>query len=161
MIIISIGVRPNVDLAKQCGIQVNRAIVVNERMETSIPGIYACGDVAEFNGKSIALWMPAMRQGKVAGSNAAGKPAQFVDEVYPAILNSFGTRIFSVGDLCLERKEGEYRTHFVKDAGKGNYKKMFFVDDKLAGFILIGDISESQKLTGAIKAGTPFSNIVN
>ena len=51
----------------------NRAVVVNERMETSVPGIYACGDVAEFNGKYIALWMPAMKQGKVAGSNAAGK----------------------------------------------------------------------------------------
>jgi nitrite reductase (NADH) large subunit len=161
MIVISIGVRPNVDLAKQCGIQVNRAVVVNERMETSIPGIFACGDVAEFNGKNIALWMPAMRQGKVAGSNAAGKPAQFADEVYPAVLNSFGTKIFSVGDICLEKKEGEYRQHFIKDSDKGNYKKMFFVDDKLAGIILIGDISESQKLTAAIKAGTPFGDVVN
>jgi len=161
MIVISIGVRPNVDLARQCGIQVNRAVVVNERMETSIPGIYACGDVAEFNGKCIALWMPAMRQGKVAGSNAAGKDAAFVDEVYPAILNSFGTRIFSVGDLCLERQEGECRVHFESDPDRGNYKKMFFVDEKLAGFILIGDISESQKLTAAIKAGTPISDIVN
>ncbi len=160
MIVISIGVRPNLDLARQCGVQVNRAVVVNERMETSVPGIYACGDVAEFNGKCISLWMPAMRQGKVAGSNAAGRPAQFADEAYPAVLNSFGTRIFSSGDLCLERKEGEYRTHFAQDEARGSYKKLFFVNERLAGFILIGDIAESQKLNAALKAGTTFSEIV-
>lgn len=160
MIIFSIGVRPNVDLAKGCGLQVNRAVVVNERMETSLPGIYACGDVAEFNGKNIALWMPAMKQGKVAGSNAAGKEAVFADEVYPAILNSFGTRVYSVGDFCHERKEGEYRVHAAGDAGKNSFKKLYFVNDRIVGLILIGDISESQKLTTAIKSGAAYRDLV-
>ncbi len=160
LVIFSIGVRPNVDLAKSCGARVERAVVVNERMETSVPGIYACGDVAEFNGKNIALWMPAMKQGRVAGSNAAGKEAVFVDEVYPAILNSFGTRVYSVGDFCSERKDGEYRVHEVRDEERGNYKKMFFVNDRIVGLILIGDISESQKLTTAIKNGTAYEDLV-
>lgn len=160
MIIFSIGVRPNVDLAKSCGAQVNRAVVVNERMETSVPGIYACGDVAEFNGKNIALWMPAMKQGKVAGSNAAGKEAVFADEVYPAILNSFGTKVYSVGDFCSERMEGEYRVHTAKNAEKESYKKLFFVNDRIVGLILIGDISESQKLTTAIKTGAAYRDLV-
>ncbi len=160
MIIFSIGVRPNVDLARSCGAQVNRAVVVNGRMETSMPGIYACGDVVEFNGKNIALWMPAMKQGKVAGSNAAGKEALFVDEVYPAILNSFGTKVYSVGDFCSERKEGEYRVHIDKNAEKSSYKKLFFVNDKIVGLILIGDISESQKLTTAIKSGAAYKDLV-
>jgi nitrite reductase (NADH) large subunit len=160
MVIISIGVRPNVEIAKSCGITVNRAVVVNERMETSIPGIYACGDVAEFNGKCISLWMPAMKQGKVAGSNAVGKPAEFLDEVYPAILNSFGTRIYSAGDICQDKKEGEYRIHTAGDPGKKQHKKLFFVEDRLVGFILIGDISESQKLALAVKNRSAFSDIV-
>ncbi|HOT45303.1 MAG TPA: FAD-dependent oxidoreductase [Spirochaetota bacterium] len=160
MVIFSIGVRPNVDLAHSCGARVNRAVVVNERMETSVPGIYACGDVAEFNGKNIALWMPAMRQGKVAGSNAAGKEAVFADEVYPAILNSFGTRVYSVGDFCSERKDGEYRVHAAKNDEKGSYKKLFFVNDRIVGLILIGDISESQKLTTAIKSGAAYKDLV-
>lgn len=160
MVVISIGVRPNVDLAKNCGIQVNRAVVVNDRMETSIPGIYACGDVAEFNGKNIALWMPAVKQGKVAGSNAAGREARFADEVYPAVLNSFGTKIFSAGDICLEKKEGEFRAHGSRDTDGGKYRKLFFVNDRLVGFILIGDISESQKLTTAIKNGASFRELV-
>ncbi len=160
MVIISIGVRPNVEIAKSCGIAVNRAVVVNDRMETLIPGIYACGDVAEFNGKCISLWMPALKQGKVAGSNAAGKPAQFLDEMYPVVLNSFGTRIYSAGDICQDRKDGEYRVHAAGDAAKNNYKKLFFLNDRLAGFILIGDISEAQKLAMAVKNGSVFGDIV-
>jgi nitrite reductase (NADH) large subunit len=160
MVIISIGVRPNVGIAKDCGIAVNRAVVVNERMETSVPGIYACGDVAEFNGKCISLWMPAMKQGKVAGSNAAGKPAEFLDEVYPAILNSFGTRIYSIGDICQDKKEGEYRVHMTGGPGINQHKKLFFVEDRLVGFILIGDISESQKLAMAVKNRSVFSDVV-
>lgn len=160
MVIISIGVRPNVEIARSCGIAVNRAVVVNGRMETSIPGIYACGDVAEFNGKCISLWMPAMKQGKVAGSNAAGRPVEFLDEVYPAIFNSFGTRIYSAGDICQDRKEGECRIHSTGDAAKNHHKKLFFLNDKLVGFILIGDISEAQKLAMAVKNGSTFSDIV-
>jgi NAD(P)H-nitrite reductase large subunit len=160
LIVVSIGVRPNSDLAKNCGIAVNRAVVVNERMETSAPEIYACGDVAEFNGITQALWMPAIRHGKVAGSNAAGKPAEFVDEVYPATMNSFGTRIFSVGDLCLDKKVGEYKLHIHKDMDKDHYKKLFFIDDRLVGVILIGDISESRKLTMSIKNGALFKDVV-
>jgi nitrite reductase (NADH) large subunit len=160
MIIFSIGVRPNVDLAKNCGLQVNRSVVVNDRMETSDPGIYACGDVAEFNGKCISLWMPAVRQGKVAGSNAAGKPAQYSDEVYPAVLNSFGTKIFSIGDLCMDKKTGEYQLHIINDADKDHHKKLFFINNKLVGFILIGDISESQKLAAAMKKGTSYEDLV-
>jgi NAD(P)H-nitrite reductase large subunit len=160
MVIISIGVRPNIEIAKTCGIAVNRAVVVNERMETSVPGVYACGDVAEFNGKCISLWMPAMKQGKVAGSNAAGKPAEFLDEAYPAILNSFGTRIYSAGDICQERKEGEYRVHTAGDPTKNQHKKLFFMEDRLVGFILIGDISESQKLAMAVKNGSAYGDVV-
>lgn len=155
MIIFSMGVRPDVELARDCGIRVERAIVVNERMETSLPGIYACGDVAEFKGRTIALWMPAVRQGKTAGSNAAGHPAVFEEEVYPAVLNLFGTRLFSAGDLCQERPEGEYRPCTERDDEKGHYKKTFYIDDRLAGFILIGNISESKKLLDSMKKGVP------
>ncbi len=161
LMIFSMGVRPNAGLAKSCGATVNRAVVVNERMETSVPGIYACGDVAEFNGRNIALWMPAMRQGKVAGSNAAGKEAHYDDELYPAVLNSFGTRIFSAGDLCIERKEGEYRVHMVRDADRDRYRKLFFIGDRIVGIILIGDISQSQKLMTAVKNGAAYKDMVN
>jgi NAD(P)H-nitrite reductase large subunit len=160
MVIFSIGVRPNVELACNSGIAVDRAVIVNEKMETSVSHIYACGDVVEFNGKNIALWMPALKQGKVAGSNAAGKELTFADESYPAVLNSFGTRIFSIGNICLTGNDGEYKLHIFKDKEKNHYKKLFFINNKLVGFILIGDISESQKLGAAIRSGTSYEDLV-
>jgi NAD(P)H-nitrite reductase large subunit len=153
MVIFSIGVRPAVELARDCGIRVDRAIVVNERMETSEPGIYACGDAAEFMGKTIALWMPAVRQGKIAGSNAAGLAARYEEEVYPAVLNLFGSRIFSAGQLCQDIPDGEYRPCMDKDEEKGHFRKTFYIDDRLAGFILIGNVSDSKELLSTLKKG--------
>ncbi len=155
MIVFSIGVRPSVELARECGIRVDRAIVVNEMMETSEPGIYACGDAAEFMGKTMALWMPAVKQGKIAGSNAAGRAARFEDEVYPAVLNLFGTRLFSAGSLCQDMSDGEYRPCMDKDEEKGHYRKTFYIDDRLAGFILIGNVSESKRLLDEFRNGAP------
>ena len=70
LVIISAGIAPNKELAQNLGLNLGRGIVVNEKMETSIKDIYACGDVAEYNGKIIGLWQVAMEQGKTAGINA-------------------------------------------------------------------------------------------
>ena len=159
MIIFSIGVRPNCELAKKCGVEVNRAVVVNERMETSLLDIYACGDVAEYNKKNPCLWMPAMKQGKVAGANAAGGKSIFADELYPAVLNSFGTHVYSIGEIPNEDMEGRMEFKAI-DKEKNNYKKLFFKNDRLAGFMLIGDIRDSQKLNQAMKKGMTYKETV-
>jgi NADPH-dependent 2,4-dienoyl-CoA reductase/sulfur reductase-like enzyme/rubredoxin len=70
VVIISTGVKANTEIAKDTGIEIKRAIVVNEKMETSVSGIYACGDCAEFEGINYALWSEAIEQGKAAGINA-------------------------------------------------------------------------------------------
>lgn len=159
MVVFSIGVRPNSRLAGESGIQVGKGVIVNDRMETSAADVYACGDVAEFRGTVIALWMTAVAQGKTAGANAAGKDERYDAEIYPALLNSFGTRIISAGDICLDRNENEYRIHFASDTARDHHKKLFFVDNKLVGYILIGDVSESQKLTAAIRRGASYDEI--
>lgn len=73
LVIVSAGIRPNLEFAVSSGIKIERGIVVNERMETSLKDVYACGDVAEFNGKIIGLWQVAMEQGKVVGANICGE----------------------------------------------------------------------------------------
>ncbi len=159
MIVFSIGVRPNTDLAKSCGIEVNRAVVVNSMMETSVPGIFACGDIAEFNGRTPALWMPAVRQGRVAGANASGGRDEFKDEVYPAVLNSFGTKIFSTGDFCQEVAPPALKVIRSEDGTGKNLIKLFFVNGVFTGMILIGDISRSQKLLQALKKGMSHDEV--
>lgn len=160
MVIYSVGVRSNIGVARDAGIEVNRALVVNEKMETSVPGVYACGDVAEYRGQTVSLWMNAVRQGKVAGANAAGGNAVIGNDLYPAVLNSFGTRIFSVGNICAAAGVSGFRDSVTADAGKGHYRKLFFQDEKLVGFILIGDIAESQKLLNGLKNGISYSECV-
>ncbi|MBT4482306.1 MAG: NAD(P)/FAD-dependent oxidoreductase [Candidatus Latescibacteria bacterium] len=160
MIIFSIGVKANIELAKGCGIKTNSGIIVNEKMETNIPDIYACGDVTEF-GRCVALWMPAVKQGRVAGLNVIGNKAVFKAEEYPAVLNSFGTRIYSIGDICRNQDYENYITMQYKIPEEKTYKKLFFKDDKLVGGILIGDIKKSTSLNKGINSGLHISAAID
>ena len=160
MVLFSIGVKASIELAKKCGIKTNRGIIVNEKMETNIPDIYACGDVAEFE-RCIALWMPAIKQGRVAGLRTIGNEAVFKAEDYPAVLNSFGTRIFSIGDICKNQDYENYITMENKFPEEKIYKKLYFKDEKLVGGILIGDNEKSTSLKNGIKRGLPLSESID
>lgn len=148
MVIVSSGVRSNTQLAKSAGIEINRSIVVNDKMETNIPDIYACGDCAEYNGVNYAIWPQAIDMGKVAGANAAGDNVKY--EIVPAALTFHGmdTALFAIGD----NGKNEELTYKTKEFREGNesYEKYYFVDDKLVGVILIGDTKKMIDLTLAI-----------
>lgn len=149
-VIFSVGIRPRTELAVSLGITVNRGMIVNERMETNLSGVYCCGEAAEF-GRCIGLWMPSVRQGTVAGRNAAGGDAVFTNEDYPATLNAFGTTVFSIGDLGKKEEAGRYSV--VKRSSPGLYKKLYFLGSVLSGGLFIGDNRKSQALLAAMREG--------
>ena len=151
IVLFSIGIRPNIELAGQIGLETKKGILVNENMETKIAGIYAAGDAAEY-GKNICLWMPAVRQGQTAGLNAAGMKSVFEAVDYPATLNSFGTTVFSVGDIGRNHESSQYKYLDFTSEANGIYQKLFFHDDLLAGVILIGDTSKAAPLSKGISA---------
>lgn len=105
LIIMSVGVRPETALAKDCGIELNRrgSIIVNRQMRTNIPGIYAVGDAAEvqdFVTKApafIPLAGPANKQGRVAADNIAGIPSEYTGTQGSAILKLFDMTIGATG----------------------------------------------------------------
>lgn len=105
MIIMSVGVRPETALAKECGIELNRrgCIVVNSRMQTNIPDIYAVGDAAEVRDfitnapAFIPLAGPANKQGRVAADNIAGIPSEYSGTQGSAILKLFDMTIGATG----------------------------------------------------------------
>lgn len=105
MIIMSVGVRPETALAKECGIELNRrgSIVVNSRMQTNIPDIYAVGDAAEVRDfitnapAFIPLAGPANKQGRVAADNIAGIPSEYSGTQGSAILKLFDMTIGATG----------------------------------------------------------------
>lgn len=143
VVIVSTGVKANVGIAEECGIEIKRAIVVNDRMETSATDVYACGDCAEYAGINYALWIEALEQGKIAGINAAGGVASYKSIVPSTTLNAFGTKVFSIGEVGSDPKV-EYE---IYEEFKGeSYIKLYFKNSVLSGGILIGDTSKSVAL---------------
>lgn len=154
LVVISAGTRPNTALAANAGIDSDRWIKVNEKMETSAKDVYACGDVAAMGGVSVGIWSQALEMGKVAGANAVGD-----DRIYKPVTpsNSYsgmGIDLFAIGDNG--KQEGlHYKAVQLADPAKGIYKKLYFVNNRFAGGILIGDVKQSAKLlTGYEKQQT-------
>ncbi|ASW44272.1 FAD-dependent oxidoreductase [Clostridium isatidis] len=152
MIIYSVGVRSNINLAKSTGIECNRGIIVDENMRTNLPDIYACGDVAELNGIYYGNWPAAIEMGKVAGANAVGDDLKFEKFVSSTIFAAMEANIFSAGSINFDDAALEKIGSINPEENK--YIKLFFSNNKLVGGILIDDLSSSVKIIEGIKNGT-------
>lgn len=159
LVIVSCGVRANTAVAKEMGIEVDRAIVVDSRMQTSLPDVYACGDCAQFEGVNYAIWPQAVEQGKVAGANAAGDAAEYTQ--VPAALSFHGmnTALFAAGDNG-KNPNLLYKTVEVQDKSKKQYEKLTFLNGKLCGVILIGDVSKMGKMTELLEKKATFAEVM-
>ncbi|MBX6422715.1 FAD-dependent oxidoreductase [Thermosulfurimonas sp. F29] len=122
IVVFATGVRPNVDLARRAGLLVDRGIVVNDRLQTSDPNIYAGGDCIEtvhlVTGKRVVLPLGSLanRQGRVIGDNLAGRPTRFPGVVGAFIMKCFDLAIGACGlSLSVARAEG-----FDADYALGN-----------------------------------------
>ena len=159
LVIVSAGVRANTAIAKEAGLEVDRAVVVNSRIETSVKDIYACGDCAQYQGMNYAIWPQALEQGKTAGANAAGDSAEY--EQVPAALTFHGmnTALFASGDNG-KRAGVSYKTVEMKDPSKKQYEKLYFFNNRLCGVILIGDLSRMAELSQALEKKASFQEVV-
>ncbi|WP_072524628.1 FAD-dependent oxidoreductase [Clostridium sp. Marseille-P3244] len=159
VVIISAGVRANTSIAQDIGLEIGRAVKVNSRMETSAAGIYACGDCAEYDGANYAIWPEAVEQGRIAGANAAGEGMEY--EPVPAALTFHGmnTALFAAGDNG-KNPNLLYKTVEFRDMGKGQYRKYYFLNNRLSGVILIGDLSEMAKMTEALQKHAPYQEVI-
>jgi len=148
MVIISAGVRPNLDLAEMLGIKTDRGVIVDKYLQTSTPDIYAAGDVVEFNGITFGIWPAAMEQGKIAGINISGGNAGY-DGTTPAnILKVAGIDVASAGDIDEKNK---YEARIV--ASEDIYKKAVISNGKVIGCIMLGDRKNFNRISKAITTG--------
>lgn len=143
VIVVSTGVKANSSIAEGSGIEIKRAIVVNNKMETTVPDVYACGDCAEYNGINYALWSEAIEQGKAAGINSAGGNYVYETIIPSTTLNAFGSSVFSIGDVGSDPNTA-YEEY--EDFDGSNFKKLYFKNGVLSGGILIGDTSKTVAL---------------
>ena len=159
LVLISCGVRANTELAEQMGLKVNRAVAVNEKMQTSEKDIYACGDCVEFEGENAALWAEASEQGKVAGANAAGECVEYQKVQMPLSFNGMNTSLYAIGDNG-RNKNLLYKTLEICDRSKKQYEKLYFLNGKLCGVILIGNVSKMAKLTKLMERKATFAEVI-
>ena len=156
VLVLAVGVRANSGLLKDCGGEVNRGILVDETMQSSIPGIYAAGDCAEgpdisIGGKRVLAILPnAYMQGHTAGVNMAGGSERF-DKGIP--MNSIG--FFGLHAMTAGAYDGE----LYEEKTDHSLKRLFVKDGFLRGFILIGCDERAGIYTSLIRERVPLSAI--
>ena len=141
IVIFGKGVKPDIPFLAGSGIEALMGIVVNERQETNIPGIYAAGDAAQ--GRDIvsgkmrvnALWPVAVEQGRVAALNMAGVPTTYPGSLARNILRVFGLSIFTAG---AGRAEEGYEIRTAE--GPDFYRKIVLDHGILKGLVFLGEV---------------------
>jgi NAD(P)H-nitrite reductase large subunit len=152
------GVRPDVAQAAAAGIAVNKGIVVNERMETSVPGVYAAGDCAEFNGEFPGLWPVAVEQGETAAVNSLGARRPYRGQIPSTILKVHGADLVSIGKIAAKGL-GE-REVIQEQRDDFKYRKLVLVNGRLAGAILMGYPIDAPLVTRLVKQNADLLKIL-
>ena len=151
LIVMAVGIRPNIELAKASGIEVNRGIVVDDFMQTSVSGVYAVGECAEHRGIAYGLVAPLYEQGAVLAKKLAGvDTAGYAGSVTSTKLKVSGVDVFSAGRFIENIGTKALR---IQDDLSGTYKKIVIENGKLVGAVLFGDISDGTELFSLIKKG--------
>jgi NAD(P)H-nitrite reductase large subunit len=155
VLVLAVGVRPNTKLLDGVA-KIDRGIVINAKSETTAPNIYAAGDctqtvdVSSGQSKIMALLPNAYMQGECAGLNMAGGSKSFDKAVPMNAIGFFGLHVITAGNYT-----GEV---YASNAG-GNYKRLFYSDDKLNGYILVGNVEKAGIYTSLIRERTPLDTI--
>ena len=161
VLVLAVGVRANTSLIKGIGGEVNRGILISNKMETSIPDIYAAGDCTEgedisFHDKRVLAILPnAYMQGNCAGINMAGGSSVFDKGIPMNSIGFFGLHAMTAGSYYT----AEQGCELYEEKSEGTLKRLFTRGDYLTGFILIGATERAGIYTSLIRERIPLSSI--
>jgi nitrite reductase (NADH) large subunit len=157
-VVFAAGIRPNVALAKEAGIPVNRGIVVDDVMQTGAPDIFALGECAEHRGICYGLVEPAYEQARVLARHLAGSTAAYSGSVVATNLKVSGVSVFSAGEFM--GADGS-EAIVLNDVWHGTYKKLVLSDGRLVGAVLVGDVGDALWYLELIRSREPIARIRN
>jgi NAD(P)H-nitrite reductase large subunit len=163
MVVIAIGVTPNIELVKDFDIKVNKGIIVDSTMQTNIKDIYAAGDIAEvrdqIEGKqgSFAIWPNAIEQGWIAGSNMANKKIIYDGAEVVNVLDVFDTPVVVMGRTSKEMDKCKAITRNTLTSSK----KILLKNNKIVGLQFIGSIQNVGAFYSLMKKGSDVGCIVD
>ncbi|MFY1697653.1 MULTISPECIES: FAD-dependent oxidoreductase [unclassified Solwaraspora] len=140
LLVLACGVRPDTDLARRAGLTVGRGVVVDDRMATSDPHIWAIGDCAEHDGVVTGLVAPAWEQARVLARVLAGDDPAARYRPLPTVtrLKAAGIDLAAMGDTRGDADAGTEELSFA-DPVRGTYARLLIRDDRLTGAIMLGD----------------------
>jgi NAD(P)H-nitrite reductase large subunit len=156
ILVVAVGVRPNISLLKDVGAKCGRAIKTDNKCHTSLDDIYAAGDCTESYDITIgaervlALLPNAYMQGETAGVNMGGGEKTYDNAIPMNAMGMFGYHMITAGSY-----DGDV---YTERDGK-NYKKLFYKDNRLVGYIMIGDVRRAGIYTSLIRNQTPLDSV--
>jgi nitrite reductase (NADH) large subunit len=146
MVVISCGIRPNSEIARACGLTVERAVVTDDRMRTSDPDIFAVGECAQHRGRVYGLVAPLYEQAQVLADALTGTvpDSEYRGSKLATKLKVMGVDLVSMGRVS-DVREGDEIVQYA-EAEKGVYKKLVLRDNKIAAGCLLGDTDNNGAL---------------
>ena len=160
--VMAVGIKPNIELAKDAGLECERGIIINDTLETSVPDIFALGECAQHRGIAYGLVEPLYEQAQVLAKNLVlGDGSKYQGSSVSTNLKVSGVEIFSAGEY--EDSDG-LDTLTYQDKTHGIYKKLLVSkgndgEEYLAGSVLVGERQDGPWYSDLIKKKTPISNI--
>ena len=161
LVAVGLGLTMNIDIFKDTALETNVGILTNEFLETNIPDVWAAGDVAEFydvvsqRHHRMGTWDNSLNHGRHVAKNMLGAKQPYV-EVPTYASGMFNSNISVMGVTTEEEPEAE--SLFEVDYEGRNYKRLFFLGDKLVGAILIGKMRGRKKVLELISSRTPIED---
>jgi len=156
MVVMAVGIRPSAELAKSCGIDINRGILVSDDMRTSDPDIFALGECVEHDGQVYGLVAPLYEMAEVIAENLVGGSQEYSGSVTATKLKVTGIDLYSAGDFA----EADDREEIVlRDASGGIYKRLVIKDNRIIGAVLYGDTTDGPWFFDLLKKGTDISEM--
>jgi len=157
LILFSTGIRSNIQLAQDAGLEIDRGVVVDEELRTSSDDVFAVGDVAEFRGITYGMIPAAIEQSRIAGINMVSPRSATYDGTLPAtILKVAGAEVASVGECTAEG--ANFVSFRYVDLEEGKYRKLVLRNDRPVGAILLNCTDWVRPVTQLIQRGLDVSD---
>ncbi len=157
LVVMAVGIRPNMELAKQSGLYCERGVVTNDTMQTYDPRIYAVGECVQHRGMSYGLVAPLFEQAKVCANHLAEYGiARYEGSVTSTKLKVTGIDLFSAGNYLGNDKTEDL---VYKDSSQNVYKKLVIKNNKIEGAVLFGDTVDGSWYFQLMRDQTDISGI--
>ena len=156
LVVMAAGIRPNVALAREAGLEIGRGIKVDDHMVTTDPAILAVGECVEHAGQVYGLVAPLWEMCRALADGLVGRPSGYSGSVTSTKLKVSGIDVFSAGDFS----GGEAAEDIVlRDAARGVYKRLVLKDQRIVGAVLYGDTADGNWYFDLLRKGEDVSTL--